>query len=130
METTNELLDLVKERHGLTSDYALSQRLGLTRSVISAYRTKKWMLGEEPALKVASMLGLDPGYVLASIEAQRTHNEATRRAWEKTAERLKSYGVTAVLLLLAVTPADSWRFAYYCRCWNVVEKIQREKLQA
>lgn len=105
METTNELLDQVKVRYGLKSDYALAAKLGMTRSLVSAYRNNKRMLGDDAALKVAELLDLDPGYILATMEAQRTHNDAARAAWERLADFVKSHGAAAVLALLVVAPA-------------------------
>lgn len=107
METTNQLLDAIKARYGLPSDYALAAKVGITRSGISGYRHGRTKLGDEQALKVAELLELDEGYVLACMEAERTHSEAARRAWEKLATRLKSGGVAAALLLLVATPAPT-----------------------
>lgn len=105
METTNELLDQVKARHGLKSDYALAAKLGMTRSLISAYRTNKRMLGDEAAMRVAELLAIDPAYVFASMEAQRTQNEAARAVWERLADFVKRHGAAAALLLLVGVPA-------------------------
>lgn len=89
---TNELLDQVKARYGLHSDYSLSAKLGLTRSVVSAYRNGKRMLGDDAALKVAELLDLDPGYVLACMEAERSHSAAAKAAWERLADLVKHHG--------------------------------------
>ncbi len=107
METTNQFLDQVKARHALPSDYALAARLGITRSMVSAYRTGKRMLGDETAVRVAELLGLNTGYVLACIEAERTHNETAKAAWEQLADLVKRHGVAAALLLLVAAPALS-----------------------
>lgn len=104
---TNELLDMVKARYSLPSDYALAAKLGLTRSGISGYRNGRSKLGEDAALKVAHLLELDEGYVLACMEAERSQSEAARSAWERLADRLKSGGVAAALLLLVATPAPT-----------------------
>lgn len=102
--TTNEFLDQVKARYGLKSDYALAGKLGLTRSMVSAYRNGKRMLGEEVAVKVADLLELPPGYVLACIEAERSHVPAIRKAWEDLADLVKRHGAAAAVAL-AVAPA-------------------------
>ena len=107
MQTTNDFLDAVKARYGLPSDYALAAKVGLTRSGISGYRHGRSKLGEEAALKVAHLLELDEGYVLACMEAERAHSEAAKSAWERLADRLKSGGVAAALLLLVATPAPT-----------------------
>lgn len=107
MDTTNQLLDKVKNRYRLRSDYALAKALHMSRERISKYRTKGGALAEENALKVAEMLELDEGYVLACMEAERAQTDAARSAWERLADRLKSGGVAAALLLLLVTPAPT-----------------------
>lgn len=102
--TTTEFLDLVKARHGLSSDYALADKLGLTRSMVSAYRNGKRMLGDESAMRVAELLELDPGFVLACVEAERSHSPAIRAAWENLADLVKRHGAAAAVML-AVAPS-------------------------
>lgn len=101
MENTNELLDEVKRRHKIGSDYALAKRLGITRSVVSAYRTGKRNLGEDVAVTVADLLDVDPGYVLACMEAERTTHPAARAAWERMADLVKRHGAAAIFVLAA-----------------------------
>lgn len=104
METTNQFLDQVKVRHGLPSDYALATKLGITRAQVSKYRNRGDELGDETALKVAELLDLDPGYVLACMNHQRTKSEAARAAWEQLADLVKRHGVAAALVLFAAAP--------------------------
>jgi hypothetical protein len=105
METTNELLDQVKARHGLKSDYALAKHLGMSSERISKYRTRGGALAEDNALKVAQLLELNEGYVLACMEAERAHSEAAKRAWARLADFVKHHGAAAALLLLVGVPA-------------------------
>lgn len=107
METTTQLLDKVKSRYHLPSDYALAKRLGMSSERISKYRRKGGALAEENALRVAELLELDEGYVLACMEAERAQSDAARKAWERLADRLKSGGTVAALLLLVAVPALS-----------------------
>jgi plasmid maintenance system antidote protein VapI len=113
MKTTTELLDAVKTRYAIPSDNALAPRLGITRSMVSRYRNKGEAFGDETALRVAELLDLDPGYVLAVMHSERASNEAARTAWAKLAERLKTGGVAAALVLLVTahglspTPAQA-----------------------
>lgn len=105
METTTKLLDQVKVRYGLPSDYALAAKLEVTRAGISSYRTGRSHLGDDAALKVAELLELDAGYVLASMEAERAQTDAARKVWEQAADRLKHYGVAAALAMVVAAPA-------------------------
>ena len=110
METTRDLLDAVKQRHKLPSDYALAAFLGMTRAHVSKYRCDRESLSDEKALRVAELLEMDAGYVLALMNAERakrTHNDAALSAWSNLAERLKRGGVAAALLLLVAAPAPT-----------------------
>lgn len=102
--TTNEFLDQVKVRYGLKSDYALAGKLGITRSMVSGYRRGKSAFGDEMAVRVADLLELSPGYVLACIEAERSQIPAIRKAWEDLADLVKRHGAAAAVML-AVAPA-------------------------
>src|SRR5574340_1031905 len=97
--TTNEFLDLVKTRYGLKSDYALAGKLGITRSMVSGYRRGKSAFGDEMAVRVADLLELSPGYVLACIEAERSQIPAIRKAWENLADLVKRHGAAAAVTL-------------------------------
>lgn len=105
METTNQLLDRIKEKHGLQSDYALAKMIGMSRERISRYRNTNGELGDDAALKVAELLGLDPAYVLACMNHQRTKSEAARAVWERLADFVKHHGAAAAILLLVGVPA-------------------------
>jgi plasmid maintenance system antidote protein VapI len=107
MDTTRELLDKVKEKFDLSSDNKLAQKIGISRERISRYRHTSGALGADAAVKVAQLLEIDPGYVLACMEAERTDSEAARAEWHKLADRVKPLGVVAALLLLAATPCPT-----------------------
>lgn len=83
MKKTNDLLDAVKSRYGLPSDYALAAKLGMTRSMVSGYRHGKSRLGDDAALRVAELLELDAGFVFACMEAERAQTEAARKVWKR-----------------------------------------------
>ena len=105
MKNTCEFLDAIKAKNSLTSDYQLAKLLGCTPSAIGNYRHGKSMLSDEYALKVADLLGLEGGYVLACIAAERSKNERVKKAWAWWADH-KS--LAAVLAVLAVLPFAPW----------------------
>jgi len=88
MTTTIEYLNAVKSKTGAVSDYALAPKIGLSKQMISRYRLKKDFLSDEVALKVASILEVDPAIVLISVHAERAKNEPEKRAWTALFERL------------------------------------------
>lgn len=97
MRTTLDFLDAVKARHGLPSDYALAKKLGVTHQMISRYRTGKELLGDLSAIKVASLLEIDSGIVMAAVHAERAKSDQERTAWNAIFEKLG--GIAAALLI-------------------------------
>lgn len=76
---TIEYLDALRVRLGVSSDYALAKRLGVSAQRISNYRTKTHCFDADIALKVADLLGRDRAEVYLDIEAERAtkaHNGA------------------------------------------------------
>ena len=88
LSTTVEFLDALRARLDIKSDYALRLSLDVTKAAVSDYRTGKSHFSDEVALRVAALLDLDPGYVLACIHAERTKRPLVRDAWEKVARGL------------------------------------------
>ena len=80
-----DFLDLLKERAGIESDYALAKRLEVTDSAIGHYRNGRSALSRELALKVAAMLDLPAAYVLACAEIERSPPQV-RKVFERIAE--------------------------------------------
>lgn len=102
MKTTLDFLEAVKTKHGFTSDYQLSKHLECTRGAISSYRTGRTHLDEEMACKIADDLGLEAGFVLSCIAAERSKNPKVKKAWAWTAHHLG--GLAAALAVLAIIP--------------------------
>ena len=98
--TTCDFLDALKARYKLPSDYALAHFMGIARSGISSYRSGKTRLDDSIAMKVAKLLDLDAGYVVACAHAERAKRDDVRDMWQKTANALKrSAGALLVCLL-------------------------------
>lgn len=106
MNTTNEFLDAVKAKHGLASDYALSKELGVKPSCISNYRSNRSYLDDLMAVKVAEALEIDPLYVIASANAERSKKDSERKVWTDILERLGGLAASVVIgLALSALPA-------------------------
>ena len=80
---TVEYIDAVKIKFDLPSDYALSKLLNCPRGTISAYRLGKIGLGDDMAVRIAELLGVPPGRVLANVHAERSNDATVRDVWEK-----------------------------------------------
>ena len=64
------LLDELKRANSLETDYQAAKLMGVTTSYTSQWRRGKPM-SDTSALRAAELAGLDPGYVLAAIAAER-----------------------------------------------------------
>ncbi len=78
---TLEYLDAVKKRLGITSDYALAARLGITRSAVSTFVRGKGVFGDDVALTVAQILEINPLVVIAQANAERASTDEGRSRW-------------------------------------------------
>lgn len=99
MQRTADFLDAIRVRYGLTSDYQLAKRLGVTHGAISHYRAGRSQLDDAMAIRVAGLLDLDPGYVVSCAHAERAKDDETRAMWTQLAKRaavgvLAAFGLT------------------------------------
>jgi hypothetical protein len=90
MKTTIEFLDAVKEKLGLSSDYALAKRLGFSLSSVSSYRTGRRVLDDDAALTVALALETHPFNVIAAVNAERAKTPEQRARWSGVMEKFSA----------------------------------------
>ncbi|NAW64535.1 helix-turn-helix domain-containing protein [Photobacterium halotolerans] len=64
---TNTLLDMVKTRYNLTSDYKLAQKLEVSRARLSNWRCGKNSMEWEVAFQIADLLHLDDQNVVYGL---------------------------------------------------------------
>jgi predicted transcriptional regulator len=100
MRTTAEFLDDLRRVHNLESDYQVAKLLQMHRQAISRYRQEKGTFDDQVAIRIAELLKVEPGYVLACMHAQRANEAGQRKVWERIAKRL----ATAAMALLAAVP--------------------------
>jgi len=101
MKTTIEFLDAVKEKLGVTSDYALAKRLGFSLSAVSSYRTGRRALDDDAALTVAIALEIHPFNVIAAVNAERAKTPEQRARWSGVMEK---FSASFLNLLLGCGP--------------------------
>lgn len=102
---TIDFLDAIKRRHEIQSDYALAKLLNVRQTRISHYRRGVSCFDADMALKVAEMLEMPSGYVLACIEeerAERTKRPQVKAAWHEVAKALAPLFAAAVVGFSAV----------------------------
>ena len=96
---SNEILDALKNQLGIDSDRALARALKVRQPSINEWRMRG--LSEARALQIATLLGVDPGAVLAAIRAERADDPAVKKVWEKVAKTIRS-AAAAVLVVLGL----------------------------
>ena len=99
---TNDYLEAVKRARNIKSDAKLADALEVTGASISALRNGKTHMGDETALKVAEILGIEPYEVLADCHAERARNPEAAKAWRALAERMRNPKSAALMLQLCV----------------------------
>lgn len=83
-----EWIDKVKLARGWDSDYRAAKELGLSRQTVSGYRSDRYSMDEEAAIKVASALGERPEAVILDQVAERTKDARVRSALSQYAKDL------------------------------------------
>lgn len=104
MKTSAEYLDAIKAKQSLSSDYAVSKALGISRQRITAYRKGDDSFSDETAAKVAELLDADPEEVVIAAHAERAKDERTRALWARLA---KKAGYAAGVALFAAASLQS-----------------------
>lgn len=102
MKSIENYLDDCKEKTG--SDYKTAQAMGLDRSVITNMR-KRGAIADENAVKVAELLGIDPGEVLLAAAMARSQG-AVRSAWESVSKRA-GIAASIALAVMLILPAGN-----------------------
>lgn len=83
MQTTIDFLDALKARHSLHSDYSVAKKLGVTRTSISNYRSKRSFFDNDTAIRVARLLDIDPGFVVACCHLERAKSDDEKAVWTR-----------------------------------------------
>ena len=91
----DSLLDLIKTKHSLPSDYKLALFLGIVYGSVQNYRHGRSYPDERVCQILAEAAGLDADVLTAQVQAARSRNSETKSVWERIALRLQSAAVTA-----------------------------------
>lgn len=101
----DSLLDLIKTKHSLPSDYKLALFLGIVYGSVQNYRHGRSYPDERVCQILAEAAGLDADVLTAQVQAARSRNSETKSVWERIALRLQSAAVTAsVSALFFISP--------------------------
>lgn len=102
MTAVQEMLDAAKKGAGVPSDNVLSQKLGITRAVISAWRNGLYPVPDERIAQICELAKLDGPMWTARLHAERATSPAERKMWRLALDRLSA---VAAVLALAVFAA-------------------------
>lgn len=102
MLTTTDLLAAAKAAQGLPSNYRLARALDVPEKTVQRWNTGRNTPDDENAAKLAALAGLDAGYVLACIAAERAAEGPASAVWKAVADRLHHGAVAALLAFLAL----------------------------
>lgn len=116
MQNTNDLLDAIKARHHLTSDYALSRKLDISRQRISNYRAKRYSIDETLYFRVAELLDIDPAEVAAIVSAERARDAEVKRMWLRVAAKFHA----ATVCFFAIFSIYLMRAEHLAQCYKYI----------
>lgn len=99
---------------GIRNGYAknpaeVSKAIGVAEATVSRWRSGERTPTDEEAIKLASLLRKDAGEILAECGAARAKSPETRRAWERIAARIASYGITVCALIITIGKSEEAR---------------------
>lgn len=100
MLNTIDLLDAAKQRAGITSEYRLCRTVGASDQTLRNWRLGRSVPDEKHAAALAELAGLDVGYVLASMAAERAKDDTLRAAWANLARRLEGLAASVLAVLV------------------------------
>ncbi len=102
MSATSDLLDRVREGANIPSDNVLSQRLGITRTVISGWRNGNYPVPDERIAQLCDMAKLDGPLWMALIHAERATSAVERKIWRLMLDRISAAAAVVALVALSL----------------------------
>lgn len=99
-------LDEAIERGIAKNSADLARELGVSRSALSEWRAERNSPNDDQAVRLAELLGKDPGELLAECGAARAKTPETRKAWERIAARMAG-ATMAGLMAMTALPQDA-----------------------
>ena len=99
MKPINLYLEEAIDSGKAKNDSDIARKIGATRSAVSSWRTGRRAPDDEEAIKLAELLGKEPGELLAECGAARAKTPATRQAWERVAARMATIITLCVCII-------------------------------
>ncbi|WP_329892985.1 DUF3693 domain-containing protein [Stenotrophomonas sp. SMYL20] len=102
MSSVNDLLDKVREAGNFPSDNALAQRLGMTRAVVSTWRSGRNPIPDERIAQLCALGKLDGPLWIAMIHAERAQSATERALWRLMLDRMSAAAAVVALVALSM----------------------------
>ena len=107
MKTTIEILEALKTKNDGASDYRIAKILDISVATVSVWRTGKGSFNDSTAIKIAKILEVEPGQILAAAHAERAKNDSERMVWDDIYKRLGGMAAALILVFgLVAAPSD------------------------
>lgn len=106
MKTTNDFLNDIRTKYGLHSDWGIFKLSGIKPTALSSYRTKRSYFDDKTAIKVATLLDINPAIVISAAHAERAKDEQEKAVWKDIFERLGGLAASVLLVFALTIPAN------------------------
>jgi plasmid maintenance system antidote protein VapI len=83
------LIDALRDKQKLPSDYKAAEVLGITRQMVSNIRAGRRNLSPEQTVRAAKLAGIDPGIALLRRFEETIDDLETRHYLEKITEEIQ-----------------------------------------
>lgn len=109
LPTIDDFLDQLKRVKKIPTDYALADHFGIQQATISSWRKGRTLPDEVWCVRLAKEIGLEPGYVLACVAAERSERAKrpeVAETWRHMAEKMGVLTVAALTLYFGLPLLD------------------------
>lgn len=130
MRTSRSYLEEALERMGDEPDKKKAERLKLTPTALSNYRTGVSRMDNFACIMVGRYLGIDPMKIMAACEEERAKTEEKQAFWRDFRNTLSGLGMAAALGA-TMTAAPDQAHAYTVKLQNdnvfIMSNLRRKK---
>ena len=97
MYSIDQILDLAKQRNGISSDRKLALKLEVTS--VHLYRSGQNMPSDETSLRLAELAGLPPQVVIATVHIAKEPDSKVRQLYKEWMDQAMAAGLAFVFAL-------------------------------
>lgn len=86
MNISTKILDTLREKQGIPSDYQVAKMLGYTKATVGHWRTGHAQMGPDAIAKIAPLIGEDAAELTATVEAERAKTDEAKAIMQALAD--------------------------------------------